>query len=101
GRPFIDLDRTIESEAGASIENLFAARGEAAFRALERASLERVLNEAARAAQPPVIAVGGGALLSRDIRLRALDECVVVTLEGTAAELTRRALRQGQRPLLS
>ncbi len=32
GRPFIDLDRAIESEAGASIENLFATRGEAAFR---------------------------------------------------------------------
>jgi shikimate kinase/3-dehydroquinate synthase len=50
---------------------------------------------------PPVIAVGGGALLSRDARLRALDECVVVTLEGTPAELTARALRQGSRPLLS
>ena len=100
GRPFIDLDRAIESEAG-SIENLFATRGEAAFRALEQACLERVLNEATRAAHAPVIALGGGALLSREIRLRALDECVVVTLEGSPAELTRRALRQGQRPLLS
>lgn len=101
GRPFIDLDRLIESEAGASIENLFATRGEAAFRALESACLERVLDEAKRTAHPPVIAVGGGALLSRPMRLRALDECVVVTLEGSPAELTRRALRQGQRPLLS
>ncbi|MEI9937023.1 MAG: 3-dehydroquinate synthase [Pseudomonadota bacterium] len=101
GRPFIDLDRTIESEAGASIENLFATRGEAAFRALERACLERVLSEATRAPQAPVIAVGGGALLSRDVRLRALDECVVIALEGSPAELTRRALQQGPRPLLS
>jgi len=101
GRPFIDLDRAIESEAGASIENLFATRGEAAFRALEHACLERVLSEATQAAHSPVIAVGGGALLSRPIRLRALDECVVVTLQGSPAELTRRALRQGQRPLLS
>jgi len=101
GRPFIDLDRTIEQQAGASIESLFASRGETAFRALERACLERVLSEATSAAQPPVIALGGGALLSRDLRLRALDECVIVTLEGSAAELTRRALRQGHRPLLS
>jgi shikimate kinase / 3-dehydroquinate synthase len=100
-RPFIDLDRTIEREAGASIESLFATRGEAAFRALERACLERVLNQATSAEQAPVIAVGGGALLSRELRLRALDECVVVALEGTAAELTRRALQQGPRPLLS
>ncbi|HET7541310.1 MAG TPA: 3-dehydroquinate synthase [Polyangiaceae bacterium] len=101
GRPFIDLDRAIEREAGTSIESLFATRGEAAFRALERACLERVLDEATRAAQPPVIALGGGALLARDVRLRALDTCVVVTLEGTPAELTRRALQQGARPLLS
>ncbi|HEY0466113.1 MAG TPA: 3-dehydroquinate synthase [Polyangiaceae bacterium] len=101
GRPFIDLDRTLENEAGASIESLFATRGEAAFRALERACLERVLSEATRAAEAPVIAVGGGALLARDVRLRALDECVVVSLEGSPAELTRRALLQGMRPLLS
>lgn len=101
GRPFIDLDRAIESEAGVSIENLFATRGEAAFRALEHACLERVLSEATQAAQAPVIAVGGGALLSRAMRLRALDECVVVTLEGAPAVLARRAQRQGQRPLLS
>ncbi len=48
-----------------------------------------------------MIAVGGGALIARDLRLRALDECVLVTLEGTPAELTRRALQQGPRPLLS
>ncbi len=101
GRPFIDLDRSIESEAGASVESLFATRGEAAFRTLERACLERVLSEATRAAQAPVIAVGGGALIARDIRLRALDECVVISLEGSPAELTRRALGQGPRPLLS
>ena len=101
GRPFIDLDRSIESEAGASIESLFSTRGEAAFRGLERACLSRVLREATRAERAPVIAVGGGALLPRDLRLQALDQCVVVTLEGSPAELTRRALNQGPRPLLS
>src|SRR6478609_5853123 len=101
GRPFIDLDRAIEQEAGASIESLFATRGEAAFRALERACLSRVLSEATRAPEAPVIAVGGGALIARDARLQALDECVVVTLEGSPAELARRALEQGPRPLLS
>jgi shikimate kinase / 3-dehydroquinate synthase len=101
GRPFIDLDRVLEREAGTTIEDFFATRGEPAFRALERTCLERLLNETVRATQAPVIAVGGGALISRDLRLRALDECVVVSLEGSAAELTRRALAQGPRPLLS
>src|SRR6185295_2371934 len=31
----------------------------------------------------------------------ALDECVVVTLQGSPAELARRALAQGSRPLLA
>ncbi|HTA92607.1 MAG TPA: 3-dehydroquinate synthase [Polyangiaceae bacterium] len=100
-RPFIDLDRVVESEAGASVESLFASRGESGFRALERSCLTRVLAEAEGAAQAPVIAVGGGALIARDLRLRALDECVVVSLEGTPAELARRALAQGPRPLLA
>ncbi|HEY5373921.1 MAG TPA: shikimate kinase, partial [Polyangiaceae bacterium] len=54
GHPFIDLDRTIEAEAGASVESLFSTRGEAAFRALERSCLLRVLSEACGTAQAPV-----------------------------------------------
>ena len=101
GRPFIDLDLAVEAEAGASVESVFASQGEAKFRSLERACLTRILDEAASSASAPVIAVGGGALVARDLRLRALDECVVVTLEGSPAELARRALAQGSRPLLS
>lgn len=101
GRRFIDLDQVIEAEAGASIETLFASRGETHFRSLERSCLTRLLDEAAGSPQAPVIAVGGGALVARDLRLRALDECVVVTLQGSPAELARRALAQGSRPLLA
>ena len=100
-RPFIDLDRAIELEAGQSVETLFATGGEAAFRSLERAHLTRIFDRAPSGEHAPVIAVGGGALLPRDLRLRALDECVVVTLQGSPAELSRRALAQGPRPLLS
>ncbi|MEO6603403.1 MAG: 3-dehydroquinate synthase [Polyangiaceae bacterium] len=101
GRPFIDLDRVVEVEAGASVESVFASQGEAKFRDLERGCLTRILNDAASSTPAPVVAVGGGALIARDLRLRALDECVVVTLEGSATELARRALAQGARPLLS
>lgn len=100
-RAFIDLDRVIEVDAGASVERIFATQGEAAFRGLERANLTRILAEASSTAQPPVIAVGGGALVARDLRLKALDEGVVVTLEGSPAVLARRALAQGPRPLLA
>ncbi|MEO7038098.1 MAG: 3-dehydroquinate synthase [Polyangiaceae bacterium] len=101
GRAFIDLDRVIEAEAGNSVEQLFATRGEATFRSLERAALSRILDAANARGPAPVIAVGGGALLPRDLRLQALDQGVVVTLEGSAPELARRALAQGARPLLS
>lgn len=101
GRPFFDLDQRIESETGASVEHLFATRGESGFRAIERESLLRLLNEALSSQLAPVIAVGGGALVARDLRLKALDECVVVTLEGSPTEIARRALAQGPRPLLA
>jgi shikimate kinase/3-dehydroquinate synthase len=96
GRPFIDLDAEIEAEAGQSIARLFAAGGEPAFRALER----RVLARALESAGPPVVSLGGGALLHRAVRLDALDRAVVVTLDATAEEVLRRVGDAASRPLL-
>lgn len=97
GRELVDLDARIERRAGRSVSQIFAEQGEAAFRALEAEALGDVL----RAAQPAVIALGGGALLSRAQRLRAMDAAVVVTLSASVDETLRRAQRQpGQRPLL-
>src|SRR6478752_7072090 len=39
GADFVDLDESIEKTAGRSIPEIFAERGEAAFRALERAAV--------------------------------------------------------------
>ena len=50
GRPFLDLDQAIEERAGKSIPELFAERGEAAFRAIEAA---RGARRARRAASRP------------------------------------------------
>jgi shikimate kinase/3-dehydroquinate synthase len=99
GRPFVDLDARIEARLGTRIQEFFAARGEAAFRAEERSELERVLGEATADA-PPVVALGGGALLSREVRLRALDAAVVVTLSASPDEIARRAGARSGRPLL-
>lgn len=95
-RPFIDLDLSIASAAGSSVASLFARRGEAAFRALERKALRR-------AARRPgvVVALGGGALL--DPRNRAVvKKGLLVNLSCSRAELVRR-LRPGRaaRPLLA
>jgi shikimate kinase/3-dehydroquinate synthase len=99
GRPFIDLDARLEARLGTKIADFFAQRGEAAFRAEERGELERVLAEAP-AETAPVIALGGGALLARDVRLHALDRAVVVTLSASPQEIARRAGASSGRPLL-
>jgi shikimate kinase/3-dehydroquinate synthase len=100
GRPFIDLDDRVEAELGCSIADYFSRSGEAAFRAVEREVFLRVFAAATASAEPPVVALGGGTLLSREPRLRAVDEAVVVTLEAAAHEIVQRVSGNEARPLL-
>ena len=97
GRRSVDLDSLVEARAGMGISRFFAERGEPAFRALER---EVLLEQIARP-EPVVIALGGGALLNRETRLRALDEAVVVTLQAGPQEILRRCASDDSRPLLA
>jgi shikimate kinase len=55
GAPFRDLDFVIENDAGMPISEIFATRGESAFRAMETRLLPEVLEPGA------VVALGGGA----------------------------------------
>ena len=59
---FIDLDGEIVARTGRSIPDIFREGGEAAFRAVELATLRAVLDEADAAGQDTVLALGGGAL---------------------------------------
>lgn len=95
-RPFVDLDLSIERAAGSSIASLFARRGEAAFRKLERKALLRASKRAG-----VIVALGGGTLL--DPRHRALvTKGLLVNLTCSRGELVRR-LRSARasRPLLA
>lgn len=100
GRPFIDLDARLEQRLGSTIADYFAKHGEAAFRAVEREELERVFGEAEKSPSPPVVALGGGALLVREVRLSVLDRAVVVTLEASLEEIVKRTSGNSSRPLL-
>src|SRR5436309_11010332 len=71
GRPFLDVDDEVERAEG-PIWELFEQRGEATFRELEA----RFLREAAGRSEPSVIAVGGGAVETRNL-LEELDAFVV------------------------
>lgn len=97
GVPFLDLDRAIEAAEGRSIATIFAEEGEATFRALEKRHVRAVLDEGVDA----VVALGGGALLDRALRLEALARATVVTLSASIEELRRRTRRDDGRPLLA
>ena len=72
GRPFLDVDREIESTHG-SIWELFAEQGESAFREIEA----RFLREACDRREPTVVAVGAGAVETREL-FTELDALVVL-----------------------
>ncbi len=95
GVPLVDLDAAVEQRAGKPIAELFRSQGEAAFRKLERELLLAELEDPT----PRVLAVGGGALMSRSIRLCALEATVVVTLDAPFEALRERAAGSTHRPL--
>jgi shikimate kinase len=96
GCAFVDTDASIVDTHG-PVSEVFAARGEAGFRLLEAAVVVRELEGPADA--PKVLALGGGAVLSDDVR-RALARCAhVVWLTAPVETLWRRASDQGGRPL--
>lgn len=94
GRPFVDLDREIEARGGASVAEIFRARGAAAFRALEAT----VVGEVAARAEPHVVALGGGSVSVASVRGTIAARGTIVTLVADPATLAARA--GGERPLL-
>jgi shikimate kinase len=96
GREFIDIDRTVEREAGCSVATIFARDGEAAFRARERAAVARVLDDP----KPAVISLGGGALQD-DATFALTKQHTLVWLKATVPTLAARLSGNGERPLLA
>jgi shikimate kinase len=97
GRAFVDTDRLVEAGTGMTVSEIFASRGEAAFRALER----HAVADACASPAPLVIACGGGAVLDADNRRRLHNAGVVVWLRASPAELGARVGATADRPLLA
>jgi shikimate kinase len=96
GYDFLDMDAVIEEEAGLSIREIFAARGEPAFRALESEMVERL---AARTGC--VIATGGGAIVNPR-NLEAFKRCgTVITLTADPQTILSRVGSGEDRPMLA
>lgn len=94
GAPFFDLDHLVEDEAGMSIAEIFAARGEAEFRALERRLLPRALEPGA------VAALGGGTVIDDGSWRLVSARATTVYLEVPFETIWKRICDQPGRPLL-
>src|SRR5688500_4553756 len=94
GRPFVDLDRELETELGAPVAEIFAERGEATFREAE----EDLAGEALAEPEPAVLALGGGAVTSERVRDGLRERALTVLVEVDLDEAWRRVAGTG-RPL--
>jgi shikimate kinase len=95
GAAFIDSDEEIERATGASVVEIFAREGEAAFRAVERRVLLAVLPRPAH-----VVATGGGSVLDAEVRAALRRHGRVLWLRAPSAQLQDR-VRGSVRPALT
>jgi shikimate kinase len=95
GLRFVDADSEIERAAGMSIPDIFAARGEAEFRAGERRVIARVLGHG-----PQVLATGGGAFMAAETRERIAERGISIWLRADPETLLKRVRKRSNRPLL-
>lgn len=97
GEVFVDLDEEISAAAGLSIPEMFATRGEGAFRQMESETLAAVVRRGAAG----VVALGGGTLLRPENRVLCESAGTVLCLEAPdESELARRiGAAAGSRPL--
>ncbi|MGN0833591.1 MAG: shikimate kinase [Kiritimatiellia bacterium] len=93
GKTLVDLDAEIVRAEGRGIPEIFATAGEAAFRALEKRELARIVRGANQ-----VVALGGGALLDDACRRMVEAAGRLVVLDCPLATLATR-LTGGDRPL--
>jgi shikimate kinase len=91
-----DLDARIEASAGTTGAEVFAREGEAGFRRRETAALEAALAEGT-----PVIATGGGVVVTDRNRELLGRQCLVVWLEVDPVEAARRIPDGASRPMLA
>lgn len=90
----IDIDERIETREHETVANLFAKRGEAYFRAVERAVLLEQIGS-----RHTVVATGGGTFIDPQNRAVINRDGVSVWLDVPLERLIARVPADGRRPL--
>lgn len=92
----IEMDETIESEAGKSINEIFEVYGEKHFRDLESQLVERIAKKGGA-----VVSCGGGAILRQENVDNMKKNGVIVYLSATPETIYERVRYSTNRPLLN
>jgi shikimate kinase len=94
---FSDIDEQVESETGRSIARIFQESGEAEFRRLERAVMDRILTG------PPQLVAAGGGWIVQPGNLEAARErgAAIVYLRVGPGDAANRLGDDATRPLLA
>jgi len=95
GVSYRDTDDDIVAEQGRAIAEIFVDEGEPAFRAIEKAAVQRALAE-----HEGVLALGGGSILDADTRALLAGQRVVY-LSMDVEEAVKRTGLNAARPLLA
>lgn len=94
GAAFVDVDAAIVRREGRPVTLIFAERGEAAFRDMERHEVDAALQR-----EPAVIAPGGGWAAQPGVLARAQAAALVVYLR-TQPDIATGRVGPGNRPTL-
>ena len=95
--PFMDLDAEIEARCGCTVAEIFAERGEAEFRMLEKETLKDILET-----DGIILALGGGAVMTPECERMVHEQTVCVYLRTSVDELVSRLSEESAgRPLLN
>ena len=93
---FVELDNEIERDTGMPLGEIFSLYGQSGYRAIERRTLERILQEQERA----VISVGGGVVSERETYDFLLSHCFTVWVKAQPEQHMSRVIAQGDfRPM--
>lgn len=96
GRELVEMDETIEAEEGCTINEIFETYGEAHFRDLESALVEKIADNGGT-----VVSCGGGAVLREENVRNMKKNGTIIYLSATPETIYERVRCSTNRPLLN